>query len=87
MNQDFTNTYRLSDLILKLQEMLENHGDLPVVTCDPDTGYRMEIGVEHEAAADLEEWPERIEITSTYCGRPSGANLSPQNSEINPTPR
>ena len=79
MNQDFTTTYRLSDLLQKLQEMLETHGDLPVVLADPDTGWRMEIGVTHDEADDIEEWPERIEVNGAYSGRPSGANPSPQN--------
>lgn len=73
MDNAFNNTYRASELIVALQKLIAAHGDLPVVTKDPDTGWRMEIGVVHRPEKRIEEWPERIEIRTSYYGRPDGA--------------
>ncbi len=61
-----------AQLIARLQELVREHGDLPVYADDPDTGWRLPIGVVHRPASEKEEWPERIEIKSEYDGRPKG---------------
>lgn len=65
-------TYRASELIERLQKLITEHGDLPVYADDPDTDYRMEIGLIYKPAKPEEEWPERFEIKIDYHGRPEG---------------
>lgn len=61
-----------SQLIEKLQGLIERHGDVPVYAHDPDTDRRLPIGLVYGAADAEEELPERLEITSDYYGRPLG---------------
>ena len=70
----FPKTYMASELILKLVEFVNEHGDMPVVADDPDTDWRLEIGVVVKEADDDEGWPKRIEIKSCYHDfwRPAG---------------
>ena len=70
---DFKTTYRASEVVALLQKIIAEHGDLPVVTKDPDTGWRMEIGIVHKPANLVESWPARIEILTDYHCRPDGA--------------
>ena len=64
--------YKASELIEKLTELIKEHGDLPVIADDPDTGWRMRIGIVHRAEDKGEEYPERFEIKTEYYGDPEG---------------
>ncbi len=65
-------TYKASELIIKIQDLINQHGDVPVIANDPDTGYRLEIGIVFRPENKVEEYPDRFEIKSTYYGRPEG---------------
>lgn len=65
-------TCAASQLIDRLREMVDQHGDLPVYLRDPDTDYLLPIGLLHKREDAVEEWPARLEIRSTYGGRPDG---------------
>ena len=73
MDPAFNNTYRASELVKTLQELISRHGDLPVVAKDPDTGWRMEIGIVHKSVKPKEQYPEHLEIRTDYHSRPQGA--------------
>ena len=59
-------------LIRILSEIVKEHGDLPVYLKDPDTRYRMEIGILVKEENLVEEYPKRIEIRASYYGNPKG---------------
>lgn len=61
-----------TQLIGALRKMVEQHGDLPVYSDDPDTSWRLPIGLMHKPANESEEWPERLEIKTNYHRRPDG---------------
>lgn len=65
-------TCTATQLIDRLQQLVEQHGDLPVYADDADTGWRLPIGLTHKPAYAAEEWPERLEIKTDYNGRPKG---------------
>ncbi len=66
-----------SELINVLRDIIAEHGDLPVVTKDPDTGWRLEIGVVYRDSNNIEGYPRRIEIRSSYHDRPKGSSALP----------
>jgi len=72
----YKNTYRASEVVALLQKLIAEHGDLPVVAKDADTGWRLEIGITHKPAKPVAEYPERIEIRTDYHSRPEGAKSS-----------
>ena len=45
---DFTKAPKASDVIAALQGLILKHGDLPICADDPDTDWRMEIGIIHK---------------------------------------
>lgn len=65
-------TYLANQLVNKLNDLVKKHGDLPVYLNDPDSQYRLEIGIIHRPANFPNEWPERFEIKACYYGRPKG---------------
>lgn len=65
-------TCTATQLIERLRQLVEQHGDLPVYADDADTGWRLPIGVVHKISEDNGEWPERLEIKTDYHGRPTG---------------
>mgnify|MGYP000902554601 CR=1 FL=1 len=65
-------TCTATQLIERLRQLVEQHGDIPVYADDADTGWRLPIGLVHKPADADEEWPERLEIKTDYHGRPKG---------------
>ena len=63
-------TYKASELITKIQELITKHGDLEVLVDDPSFGWKLEIGLVFEPANML--LPPRFEIQTSYFGRPEG---------------
>jgi hypothetical protein len=63
---------RASDLIRRLQQMIDTHGDCDVCLRDPGTRYRMPIGLLYREAHATERWPARFEITASYNDLQSG---------------
>ncbi len=66
----FDKTCTASQLIERLQSLIEKHGDLKVLLDDPDTGWNLEIGLVY--GEDYDGMPERFEITGSYGSRPDG---------------
>jgi hypothetical protein len=66
---------KASEVIEVLQTLINKHGDLPVCADDPDTGFRMQIGIVHKPEDIDEEWPERFEIKTDYNSEPRGLIL------------
>jgi hypothetical protein len=65
-----------SQLVERLQALIKEHGDLPVFARDPDTRYRLPVGLEfRERDADGER-PARFEVTTAYHDEPR-SYLSP----------
>lgn len=64
------NFVKASKVVKALQKLIDDHGDLPICADDPDTGYRLPIGVIHKPKK--EELPERFEIQTDYNGDPKG---------------
>lgn len=80
MKPCFATTYRASELVALLNGLIAQHGDLPVVAKDRDTGWRLEIGVTFREARADEGWPAHVVIRTEYHGRPEGAkpeNVTP----------
>lgn len=69
---DFNDAPKASAVIEALQALIDQHGDLPVCADDPDTGWRLPIGIVHKAENKPEERPERFEIKTEYHGDPGG---------------
>ncbi len=69
----YERTYRASELIALLNELVSKHGDLPVVAKDADTDWRLEIGLTYCEARAVEEWPDHFVIRTEYHSRPEGA--------------
>lgn len=65
-------TCTATQLIERLRQLVEQHGDLSVYADDADTGWRLPIGLVYKPADEGEEWPERLEIKTDYHGRPKG---------------
>lgn len=65
-------TFLASELITRLHLLINRYGDLPVIAFDPDTCWRLEIGVVYVPADTANEYPERFEIQTEYNGRPDG---------------
>lgn len=64
---------RASEVVSRLQRMIEEVGDLEVCVLDGDTGYVMPIGldvVDEEIGRRFE--PPMIAVTSAYFGDPVG---------------
>jgi hypothetical protein len=64
---------RASDLMRRLQQFIDTHGDLDICLRDPDTRYRMPIGLRYKEAHMIEKWPARFEITASYYHPPIGS--------------
>jgi hypothetical protein len=69
---DFTAAPKASAVIDALQKLIDQHGDLPVCADDPDTGWRLAIGIVHKTECEPEEWPERFEVKTDYGDDPRG---------------
>lgn len=69
---DFMKAPKASDVINALERLIEKYGDLPVCADDPDTSWRMPIGIVHKADDKIEEWPERFEVKTDYHSEPKG---------------
>jgi|GEM_PF-6950479 len=65
-------TCTATQLTEALRKLIEQYGDLPVYSDDPDTLWLLPIGLIHKPANESEEWPERLEIKTDYHGRPDG---------------
>jgi len=63
---------RASQVIKALQKLIDIHGDLPVCLDDPDSGYKLKIGVIYRKEKNIEELPERLEILANYEDKPEG---------------
>ncbi len=63
---------KASKVIQVIQGLIDKHGDLPLCADDPDTGWRMQIGIIHKPEDINEKWPERFEIKTDYHGVPKG---------------
>ena len=72
MLQDNERTCTASQLVARLQELIAQHGDLPVYARDADTRYRLPIGLEFRDEQPREGRPVRFEITTDYHDRPRG---------------
>jgi hypothetical protein len=59
-----------SQLIARLQSLVAEHGDLPILARDADTQWRMPIGLIYRAADA--NYGERLEIRTDYYGAPRG---------------
>jgi hypothetical protein len=67
-------TFKASQLVSRLQELIEQHGDLPVYADDADTSWRLPIGILFKPVVPIEGWPDRFEIKTTYDNKqPKGA--------------
>jgi len=69
---DFIKAPKASDVINHLERLIARHGDLKICADDPDTDYRMEIGIVHKNFNRIEGWPERFEIKTDYHCSPKG---------------
>ena len=69
---DYNKAPKASEVIIALQKLIDKHGDLKVCADDPDTSYRMRIGVVHKEENRCEECPERFEIKTEYGDTPEG---------------
>lgn len=69
MSREDNRSCRATTLVAALQRLVAAHGDLPVVTRDADTHWRLAIGLRFRPADDGEDFP-RFEITSEFFGRP-----------------
>jgi len=58
---------KASQVIKAIQDIIDKHGDLPMVLDDPDTNWLLPIGVEVQEDNEVN----RIKITSCYSGEPS----------------
>ena len=63
---------KASKVIEAIQKLIDKHGDLPLCADDPDTSWRMQIGVVHRPENVDEDWPERFEIKTDYHHDPKG---------------
>jgi hypothetical protein len=61
-----------SELVEALKNHIERFGDRPVYAHDPDTDWRLPIGLVVSEADPDEGLPERFEITTDYHARPEG---------------
>ena len=64
-------TCTISQMINRLKELLEKHGDLPIYADDADTDWRLTFGLQYREA-DIDNSEERIEIKTSYHGIPKG---------------
>lgn len=65
---DFNKAEKASHIIDALEKLIAEHGDLPLCADDPDTGLRLPVDIVHKKANLNEDWPERFEIKTDYCG-------------------
>ena len=72
MNDTLLPLPKASEVIIFLQKLVEKHGDLPLCAKDPDTHWRLRIGIVHKSENTAEEWPERFEIRTAYYTDPKG---------------
>ena len=68
----YEKTCTANQLIAALQKLVEQYGDLPVYSLDPDTVDILPINLKYKTAIDRLELPERFEILSDYGYRPDG---------------
>lgn len=61
-----------SELLEALRLHIERFGDRPVYAHDPDTDWRLPIGLVARSPDSEKELPARFEITSDYHARPEG---------------
>lgn len=66
-------TCTASQLVTRLQELIEKHGDLPVYARDADTHWRLPIGLMFRDKQPTEERPARFEVTTEYNDTPRNA--------------
>lgn len=69
---DFGKLPRASDVVRRLLALISEYGDLPVCADDPDTGYRMPIGLIYKSENAQEGWPGRFEVKTEYYSTPDG---------------
>jgi len=72
MGEELEQTCTASQLVERLQSLIVEHGDLPVYLRDPDTSWRLPVGLMFRAAQPGWPRPDRFEITGAYSGRPRG---------------
>jgi hypothetical protein len=65
-------TCKASVLVKRLQEFINTHGDLPIYVDDPDTHWRLPIGLVFRPTRENEGLPNRFEIKTEYHRRPKG---------------
>lgn len=70
MKMDDPGPCRASQLVARLQVLIAEHGDLPILARDADTQWRMPIGLIYRANDG--NGPERLEIRTDYYGEPRG---------------
>ena len=69
---NFDKAPRASEVIKAIQLLIDKHGDLPVCADDPDTAWRMRIGIIFKQCDVKEERPDRFEIKTDYHIEPKG---------------
>jgi hypothetical protein len=72
---DERQTCMASELIKRLNKLVATYGDLPVYVNDPDTQWRLPVGLTYQAVED--SFPDRLEIKASYYGRPEGDICTP----------
>lgn len=69
-------TCKASQLVARLLVLMFKYGDLPVYARDPDSRYRLPIGLMYRKEDPGNDRPARFEITTDYHDRPR-ADFSP----------
>jgi hypothetical protein len=69
---DFTKAPKASDVVQAIELLIFKHGDMPLCADDPDTSWRMRIGIVFKPENPKENWPARFEIKTSYSGKPPG---------------
>jgi len=63
---------KASMAVKALEKLIAEYGDLPICADDPDTSYRLPIGIVFKPADKIEGWPARFEIKTEYHYDPKG---------------
>lgn len=69
---NFNTVPKASEVIEAIKSLIDKHGDLPICADDPDSGWRMRIGIVFKTANVAEEWPKRFEVKTDYIMDPKG---------------
>lgn len=67
---DFNKIPKASEVITVLNDLIEKHGDLPICVDDPDTSWRLRMGIVYREKNISEGYQERFEIKTEFHGDP-----------------